>query len=124
PRVQLDWRGADEGIDSARRGVILLRDATQPPPPCRLGFDENLLAGRMRRSIPLGGHDIGTTRMGASSQQGLGDGDADPFALPNLDVASSAVFPTSGHANPTLTIVALAVRLAAHLRSRLQPAAA
>lgn len=38
------------------------------------------------------------------------------FDLPNLFIASSAVFPTSGNANPTLTIVAMAVRLAAHLR--------
>jgi choline dehydrogenase-like flavoprotein len=35
----------------------------------------------------------------------------------NLFVAGSAVFPTSGHANPTLTIVALAIRLAGHLRA-------
>jgi choline dehydrogenase-like flavoprotein len=41
------------------------------------------------------------------------------FGLPNVFVASSAVFPTSSHANPTLTIVAMAVRLAARLRSRL-----
>lgn len=40
-------------------------------------------------------------------------------ALANLYVAGSAVFSTSGWANPTLTIVALAHRLAAHLRQRL-----
>ena len=78
----------------------------------------------MRRSVPLGGHHIGTTRMAASAQQGVVDGDCALFELPNLYVASSAVFPTSGHANPTLTIVALAVRLATHLRLRLRPAAA
>jgi choline dehydrogenase-like flavoprotein len=38
----------------------------------------------------------------------------------NLYVAGSSVFPTSGFANPTLTIVALAVRLAEHLKGRLR----
>jgi choline dehydrogenase-like flavoprotein len=34
----------------------------------------------------------------------------------NLFVAGSSVFPTSGYANPTLTLVALAIRLADHLK--------
>jgi choline dehydrogenase-like flavoprotein len=124
PRVHLDWRVCEEDIESACRGFILFRDAMQRSPRCRLEFDEEQLRENMRRSVPLGGHHIGTTRMAASSQQGVVDGDCALFELPNLYVASSAVFPTSGHANPTLTIVALAVRLAAHLRSRLQPATA
>jgi choline dehydrogenase-like flavoprotein len=118
PRVHLDWRVCDEDIESACRGFMLLRDAMQRSPRCRLVFDEEQLRERMRRSVPLGGHHIGTTRMAASSQQGVVDGNCALFELPNLYVASSAVFPTSGHANPTLTIVALAVRLAAHLRPR------
>jgi len=37
----------------------------------------------------------------------------------NVYVASGSVFPTSGFANPTLTIVALALRLADHLKARI-----
>jgi len=60
-----------------------------------------------------GTHQIGTARMGFSRQDGVVDRDLRAFDCPNLFVASSAVFPTSGQANPTLTIVAFAARLAA-----------
>jgi choline dehydrogenase-like flavoprotein len=62
-----------------------------------------------------GTHQIGTVRMASSAAQGVVDGDLRCFGVPNLHVASSAVFPSSGQANPTLTLVALAVRLAARL---------
>ncbi len=58
--------------------------------------------------------------MGATPRSGVVDSDCAVHELPNLFVASSAVFPTSGHANPTLSIVALAVRLASHLKGALQ----
>jgi choline dehydrogenase-like flavoprotein len=38
----------------------------------------------------------------------------------NLYVAGSSVFPTSGSANPTLTLIALALRLADHLKQELR----
>ncbi|MCU1403725.1 MAG: monooxygenase FAD-binding protein [Glaciihabitans sp.] len=60
-------------------------------------------------------HQIGTTRMSVDSSNGVVDTDCRVFGLDNLYVAGSAVFPTSGHANPTFTIVALAIRLADHL---------
>lgn len=62
-----------------------------------------------------GTHQIGTARMGTSRWDGVVDKDLSAFDCPNLYVASSAVFPTSGQSNPTLTIAALAARLATKL---------
>ena len=83
-----------------------------------LEFDEARLRDRIRRSAPLGGHHMGTARMGTSERTGVVDSNCAVFGVPNLYIASSALFPTSGHANPTLTIVAMALRLAAHLRAQ------
>jgi len=57
--------------------------------------------------------------MALSERMGVVDANCAVFGLPNLYVASSAVFPTSSDANPTLSITALAIRLAGHLRSAL-----
>jgi choline dehydrogenase-like flavoprotein len=118
-RVRIDWRVSDEDADAAYRGFLLLRDTLASSGTCRLEFDEARLRERIKRSPPLGGHHIGTARMAATERRGVVDASCAVFGLPNLYVASSAVFPTSSHANPTLTIVALAVRLAEHLRKQL-----
>ena len=71
---------------------------------------------------PIGGyHHMGTTRMSADPALGVVDADCRVHGYGNLYVAGSSVFPTGGWANPTLTILALVLRLAAHLRD---PAAA
>ena len=62
-----------------------------------------------------GYHQIGTIRMAADPASGVVDADCRVHGTPNLFVASSAVFPTSGQANPTLLITALSARLAAHV---------
>jgi choline dehydrogenase-like flavoprotein len=67
----------------------------------------------------LSHHHLGTTRMHASPRCGVVDAECKVHGLGNLFVAGSSVFPTGGYANPTLTIVALAIRLADHLRARL-----
>jgi choline dehydrogenase-like flavoprotein len=64
-------------------------------------------------------HHIGTTRMHTDAHRGVVDADCRVHGIANLYIAGSSVFPTSGSANPTLTIVALALRLAAHVRHRL-----
>jgi hypothetical protein len=62
-----------------------------------------------------GHHQIGTTRMGRDARTSVVDSNCNAFGSANLFVAGSSVFPTSGEANPTLTAVALAMRLAKHL---------
>jgi choline dehydrogenase-like flavoprotein len=121
PRVQIQWRLRAEDADSACRAFALLKQSLERSGSCEVQFDEARLRERIARSGPLGGHHIGTARMAASEAGGVVDGNCAVFGLPNLFVASSAVFPTSGHANPTLSIVALAVRLAAYLRAGMAP---
>jgi choline dehydrogenase-like flavoprotein len=62
-------------------------------------------------------HHTGTTRMSTGPQTGVVDTECKVHGVDNLFVAGSSVFPCAGYANPTITIVALALRLAAHLRS-------
>lgn len=63
-------------------------------------------------------HHMGTTRMHRDPRQGVVDEHCRVHGLDNLYIAGSSVFPTSGAANPTLTILALALRLSDHLKER------
>lgn len=67
----------------------------------------------------LWGHFMGTTRMGESPADSVVDPNCSVHGMSNLYVAGASVFPTSGFANPTMTIVALALRLADHLEQEL-----
>jgi choline dehydrogenase-like flavoprotein len=118
-RVRVDWRFSQDDALAAQRAFLLLQRVLAQHSDCRLEFDARTLPQMIGASVPLGGHHIGTTRMAATTRQGVVDRDCALFELPNLFIASSSVFCTSSHANPTLTIVALAVRLAAHLKRTL-----
>jgi choline dehydrogenase-like flavoprotein len=61
-------------------------------------------------------HQMGTTRMHGSPDKGVVDSDCRIFNMDNFFIAGSSVFPTSGYTNPTLTIVALSIRLADHIK--------
>lgn len=60
-------------------------------------------------------HHMGTTRMSRDAEHGVVDSDCRVHGVANLFLAGGSVFPSSGHANPTWTIVALALRLADHV---------
>ena len=81
-------------------------------------FDERKLEEFVRsfsNRFNSASHHIGTTRMAETPDCGVVDETCRVIGVDNLYVAGSSVFPTGGHANPTLTIVALAVRLGEHL---------
>jgi choline dehydrogenase-like flavoprotein len=61
-------------------------------------------------------HYMGTTRMADDPREGVVDRNCAVYGMENLYVAGSSVFSTAGQANPTLTLVALALRLADHLK--------
>lgn len=70
------------------------------------------------------GHPLGTTRMSQDPRHGVVDAECRVHGVRGLYVAGGSVFPTSGHANPTMMMIALSLRLADHLislRSRADP---
>ncbi|HEY8572612.1 GMC family oxidoreductase [Phenylobacterium sp.] len=68
-------------------------------------------------------HHMGTTRMHADPAEGVVDANSRVHGVSNLYVAGSSVFPTSGIGNPTLTLLAMTMRLSDHLRLHLRRAA-
>jgi choline dehydrogenase-like flavoprotein len=65
-------------------------------------------------------HHMGTARMDDSPKSGVVDRNCRVHGVSNLFIGSSAVFPTGGHSNPTLTIIALCLRLADRLKQELK----
>src|SRR5262249_42620047 len=82
----------------------------------RLVEDPSVDADGWPVSMSSGMHHMGTTRMHDDPRQGVVDAHCRVHDLANLYVAGSSGFPRGGVANPTLTLVALALRLADHLK--------
>lgn len=112
PLASLRWRWSDGERASVRRTEALLAEelaragigtlATPPP------------EAQPELTSPSS-HQMGTTRMHRDPARGVVDATGRVHGVPNLWIAGASVFPTSGYANPTLTIVALALRLADEL---------
>jgi choline dehydrogenase-like flavoprotein len=117
PRVRLDWRVAEEDRASIRASQEVVDAALQHS---GLGRFEFMLGDEYPPVLFEGNyHHLGTTRMHVDPKQGVVDADCRVHSIRNLYVAGSSVFPTFGSSNPTLTVVALALRLADHLKKEL-----
>jgi choline dehydrogenase-like flavoprotein len=114
PRARLEWRLGELDRRSVERTVALLGEALGSAGSGRV-FSRPSSDLRFVDGVGGGYHHMGTTRMGADPRTSVVDRNCRAHAVDNLYVAGSSVFPTSGYANPTLTIVALALRLADHL---------
>ena len=120
-RCRVDWRLSEIERTTARQ---LSRSISAELRRLRLGEtcepewltrDGPIADGELRGTY----HFIGATRMSSSPRDGVVNEDCRAHGMQNLYLAGCSVFPTGGHANPTLSIVALAIRLADHLRAAL-----
>jgi choline dehydrogenase-like flavoprotein len=116
-RVKVDWRLPAELEQNMVRGHEMLARELG-----RLGIGRLRMNSRETGRDPMadltnGYHHMGTTRMSEDPRHGVVDADCRVHGIANLFVAGSSVFPTYSFDNPTLTIVALALRLSDHLKS-------
>jgi choline dehydrogenase-like flavoprotein len=118
PKVELHWSLTEAEERTYRRGLELVVEALERYAP-------GISSQRLDYPDPwpdevLGTwHHIGTTRMHEDPAHGVVNADCRVHDVDNLYVAGSSVFPASGASAPTVTIVALALRLAEHLDAQL-----
>jgi choline dehydrogenase-like flavoprotein len=118
PRLVTDWRVSDLERETARQFMIAFGTELGVRGLGRLrvepAFEQpgDAWTEAMEETF----HYMGTTRMADEPSKGVVDADCRVHGMDNLFIAGSSVFPTGGHVNPTLTITALALRLADHLR--------
>lgn len=114
PKPLLEWTLNDAEERTYRRGMELTLEALETYAP-------GISQGRFDDPDPwpddaIGTwHHAGTTRMDTDPARGVVDANGKVHGVDNLFVSGSSVFPTSGATAPTLTIVAMSLRLADHL---------
>jgi choline dehydrogenase-like flavoprotein len=117
PIARADWRINDD----ERRTIVRIAQIAQAA-LARHGLPTPILNPWVAdQQIGAGviidfGHTLGTTRMSSDPKSGVVDADCRVHGVRGLYIAGGSVFPTSGHANPTLVILALAIRLADRIK--------
>ncbi len=112
-KVTLDWRVSRSDMESLRRSHEIIGQALGQSGIGRLQL--GVIDPEDLTNVFTGYHHMGTTRMHDDPRQGVVDANCRLHSVANLYMAGSSVFTTVGTANPTLTITALAVRLADHI---------
>jgi len=113
-RISLNWEPSKANIEALRRVALLFGTECARAGIGRFELERNFEAPYGNTSTAW--HHMGTTRMGSSPTKSVVDPDLKVHGISNMYVAGSSVFPTSGRSNPTLTIVALSIRLADRLK--------
>jgi hypothetical protein len=116
-RAQIALKWSEQDIESIIRAHEILDNALQKSGAGRLvyRYPPTTLVQTIHEQAVDGFHQIGTLRMAADPSNGVTDAYGKLYGTSNCYVASSAIFPTSGQANPTLALVALTVRQAQHI---------
>ena len=124
-RARLDWRLGEIDYRTMRTAAMALAAHVAEQNIGRMRLQDWLLAERIEMPND-GGHMNGsfhhmcTTRMSDDPRTGVVDRNCRVHGLANLHIGGASVFATPGYANPTHTIVQLALRLGEHLGRELQ----
>jgi choline dehydrogenase-like flavoprotein len=123
-RMALKWTLSDIDFHTIRTATMQLATLMAERDVGRMKLKDWLLSNDAQPDLSLedlqgGNHHMGTTRMSDDPGTGVVDRDCRVHSVSNLYMAGSSVFATAGHANPTYTIVQLALRLGDHLAGHL-----
>jgi len=119
PELHIDFKYTEQDVDSVLQSHNLFKRHLETTSGGTLNFTTQDPATHALQCARDGIHQIGTTRMSSFPKNGVVNKDCRVHGTTNLYVASSSIFPTSSQANPTLTIVAFAIRLADFLKRTL-----
>jgi choline dehydrogenase-like flavoprotein len=119
PRMKLHMKISDSDFGRFRQ---TLKELGRQLLKARIGMLKLNLRSRQEwlDVMDWGNHHMGTTRMHVDPRKGVVDANLKVHGIANLYVAGSSVFPTYGAANPTVNLLALALRLADHLKGALR----
>ena len=113
--IEVSWRPCQSDLDNLSENIRELVSCIGEKCESYEKLSPDQIKDDILRHGAFGGHFIGTAKMGRDPDTSVVDSDLKLHSSSKVYVLSSAVFPTSSHANPTLTIVALAHRLAKHI---------
>ncbi len=117
PQTQLHWYWTATDVASIRKSQTILAAEFARAGIGKLQVELNGNLPQMLHSSSH--HHMGTTRMHNDPRQGVVDANCQVYGISNLFITGSSVFPTGGYANPTLTIIALAIRLADRIKEQM-----
>jgi len=115
--ADLDWQLSDVDIDSFRKGQESISTELAAMGWGRVE-EEEITRELVEERVKGHYHEVGTTRMSDLPQDGVVNADCRVHGIDNLYIGGSSVFPTAGYSGPTMMIIALALRLSEHLKSR------
>ncbi|MDF1637850.1 GMC oxidoreductase [Alcanivorax jadensis] len=119
-RCKLNWQRSDNDEILARRLTMEFSRQFALAGLGRVNIDKDNIWPQ--KSLEIGRHHMGTTRMSSSPKHGVVDKNCRVHTTNNLFVAGSSVFASYGFAQPTLTIIALALRLSSHIKQQVSRA--
>lgn len=118
PISQINWQISQQEVETVERlGELIAAEFDRLGLPKPILHKHNHELEHLRLKFRDRAHPTGTTRMSMTPETGVVDPNCKLHTVDGLYVAGTSVFPTSSHVNPTLDIIALAIRLADHLKT-------